>query len=78
MNTMNNVELSWPSQFKPSVMMHIMVRTHLLTHATVTMVPKVGISVMEGGPLIIIKVAVAAIPSLLAGADILSLAHLHI
>ena len=74
---MNNVELAWPSRFTPSIMIHIMVRTHLLTHATVTMVTKVGISVMQGGPLTLIKVAVAAIPSLLAGVDILSPALLH-
>ena len=68
---MNNVELAWPSQFTPSIMIHIMVRTHLLTLATVTIVTKVAISVMQASPLTL-KVAGEDIPSLLAGADILS------
>ena len=78
MKIMNKVELAWPSHSKLLVMMFIMPRTHLSTHATDIMFPKVGISVKEEGHLTDTKALGAAIPSLFAGADILSLAHLHI
>ena len=68
---MNSANLEWPYRFTLSIMTPIMVGSHLLTLATVTIVTKVAISATIAGPLIL-KVAGEDTPSLLAGTDILS------